>query len=111
MGTILHLTANNPKFSFLYKILFVSSSDTTETLKMIVFHDAVMASPIQEAAARLAVTGKSTKAQERVLFDRAFITYNKQAFEEESRGSLLKKLCCRGKSSVTLLNVSKNGKE
>lgn len=72
----------------------MSSLDTADTLKMKLFHDAVIASPIQAAPPKPAMTGKGTKAQERVLFDRALITYNKQAFEEESRGSLLKKQCC-----------------
>lgn len=89
-----HLMAKIPQLNFISKLLFMSCLGTMETLKMKLFHNAVIASPIQAVPLKPATTGKSTKAQERVLFDRALITYNKQAFEEESRGSLLKKQCC-----------------
>lgn len=48
---------------------------------------------IQAVPTRLAMTGKSTKRQEKDLFDRALITHNRLG-EEESRGSLLENLCC-----------------
>ncbi len=89
-----NLMAKIPQFSFIPKLLSMPCFGTIETLKMKLFHNTVIASPIEAVPLKPATTGKSTKAQERVLFDRALITYNKQAFEEESRGSLLKKQSC-----------------
>lgn len=58
---------------------------------MSVLHDTVIASATLAAHPRLAVTGKSTNAQERDLFDRALITHNKQVRQRGKQGQLAEK--------------------